>query len=78
MTASYDAQIDGYWAPVGLGGSTPSTDVISYEIQGNDATLYCETRSIPEEESAPILTTVQMEYSEDYGWRFSSCKVMEE
>ena len=76
MTSSYDAEINGYWAPVGLGGSTPSTDVTSYEIQGNDATLYCETRSVPE--SAPVLATVQMEYSEEYGWRFSSCKVVEE
>lgn len=76
MIDAYDAGLDGYWVPMGLGGLTVSTVVAGFEINGTGATLQCESRSDdPEAEDPAICSTVLMQYSEEHGWRFCSCTV---
>lgn len=74
MIENYEADIDGYWAPMGGGGATATTTIISCDVDDNIATLSCETRNdIASKEEPGTLSTVIMEYSGEYGWRFSSC-----
>ena len=78
MIENYDADIDGYWAPMGGGGATAATVIASCTAEGGTATLRCETRSGANSTEEPgILSAVTMEYSEEFGWRFSSCSLEE-
>ena len=79
MMKNYDPDIDGYWAPQGGGGIGGKTDVTAYEVNGNTATLLCEN-PIPISDTHEIQSyaEVQMEYSEEYGWRFVSCRVSDQ
>ena len=75
MIPSYEPTIDGYWAPMGLGGSPPFAQVLSYEMQENHATLYCISYSAPPPDDLGTPATIEMAYSEPYGWRFVSCQI---
>ena len=78
MIENYDAGIDGYWAPMGGGGITATTAIAGCVAEGGTATLRCETRSAANSTEEPgILSAVTMEYSEEFGWRFSSCSLEE-
>lgn len=76
MMENYDPDIDGYWAPQGGGGIGGATYVTSYEVDGNKATLFCEN-PIPVSDTHEIQSyaEIQVEKSEEYGWRFVSCHV---
>lgn len=75
MIANYKEDIDGYMAPMGGGGITAATTIINCEVDGTVATLSCETSTSPSEEDPTIPSTIIMEYSDEYGWRFVSCTV---
>ena len=82
MMASYDPEIDGYWAPYGGGGGgfTPITTVLSVEIDGTTAILSCESIKLDEfgqtdPEVPPVYSSVRMVHSETYGWRFAAILV---
>ena len=82
MMASYDPEIDGYWAPYGGGGGgfTPITTVLSVEIDGTTAILSCENIKLDEfgqtdPEVPPVYSSVRMVHSETYGWRFAAILV---
>lgn len=76
MMAQYDAQVDGYWAPMGGGGAAAATAVTACEVEGDRAVLSCESRSGASRESDPsTFSTVEMVYSPECGWRFASCRV---
>ncbi|WP_143117193.1 hypothetical protein [Merdimmobilis hominis] len=77
MIENYDPEIDGYWAPMGGGGISSTTTIIDCNIKNGIAILSCETRTAASSENDPATSsTVTLEYSEEYGWRFLSCSVL--
>lgn len=75
MIANYEEDIDGYLVPMGGGGITAATTIINCEVDDAVATLSCETSVSPSEEDPTIPSTVIMEYSDEFGWRFVSSTV---
>ena len=76
LIENYDPEIDGYWAPMGGGGITVATTVTDCEAEDGTAVLTCETRTgASSEHDSGTVSTVTIEYSEEYGWRFLSCTV---
>ena len=73
MIIGYDPEIDGYWMPTETNDFSGHTVVAFSKVNGSTAQLYCSNYGT---ESMPALSIVQMEYSDEHGWRFASCSAL--